>query len=484
MPRISSISSKQCFFIGVFIGLLVTYKIQDVQDSNNKSSCAFNDGTDFNTEFEPKLNLVGKPMQAKKTVKNIVRPRYYTSELGIREKVFVAVLSQVDSIDTISTAFNKTTAHLVNRIKYFINADSVKANFRMKNIVGFTDSRENLRMYHVLKYIADNYISDFDYFFIIPDHAYLNARLLVEKLNKISISSDIYMGQIESSGSVSYEENGESSRYCDINAGIVLSNSVVKKIRANLDWCVRNAARNNRHSVNLGKCIKYASEIQECQQSQQNITLGAYRLNNYKIYRDLHYLKFEKSFNEATIVHPITNPDDFYLLHTYFSRINLENLQEKMEKHLEEYNNVKLGHLPDSLLEKHWPIGVPQSKPAETRHDMIHWDFMNETHVFMWNSETNARLLPPPDKEDLNKVLSRTISFASQKYPELIYDTTHSVYRKFDPVRGMDYIIHLNFKRRGSDMKVLTKSFEIVKPLGSVEVIPSPYVSINFSFKF
>lgn len=479
MPRFSSMSSKQCFFIGIFIGLLVTFKIQDVQDSSSKVSCTNNilENADFNNEFEPQVNLAGKPMQAKKTVKNIVRPRYYSSELGIREKVFVAVLSQVDTIDTISTAFNKTTAHLVNRIKYFINADSVKANFRMKNIVGFTDTRDNLRTYHVLKYIADNYVDDFDYFFFVPDRAYLNARVLVEKLNKISISSDIYMGQVESGESSSYENGGENSRYCDINAGIVLSNSVVKKIRANLDWCVRNAAQSNRHSINLGKCIKYASEIQECQPSWQNVTLGAYHLNNYKIYRDLHYLKLEKNFNEATIVYPITNPDDFYLLHTYFSRVNLDNLHERMHQNVVEYSNVKLGNLPDSLLEKHWPIGVPQSKPAETRHDMINWDFMNETHAFMWNTETNVKLLPPPDKEDLDKILNRTISYANKKYPELIYDNVHSVYRKFDPVRGMDYILHLNFMRRDSNDNTLTKSFEIVKPLGSVEIIPSPYVT-------
>ncbi|XP_063707843.1 chondroitin sulfate glucuronyltransferase [Culicoides brevitarsis] len=480
MLRLSSVSSKQCFFIGVVLGLLVTFKIQDVQDASSKATCTSItlENADFNNEFEPQVNLAGKPMQAKKTAKNIVRPRYYSSELGIREKVFVAVLTKVDTINTVSPAFNKTTAHLVNRIKFFINADSVNVNIKMKNIVGFTDTRDNLRTYHVLKYIADNYITDYDYFFLVPDTSYVNARSLVEKLEKISVSSDIYMGTVESPGSSSYEDGAEASRYCDINAGIVLSNSVVKKIRANLDWCVRNAAQSNRHSVNLGKCIKYSTtEIQECQTTWQNVTVGSYRLNNYKIYRDLHYLRMEKAFNEAVVVHPITNPDDFYLLHTYFTRVNLENLREKMSRNLEEYENVKLGHLPDSLLEKHWPIGVPESKPAETRHDLISWDFLNETHIFMWNAETNVKELPLPDKQDIDKILNRTVSYALKKYPELIYDNVHSIYRKFDPVRGMDYILHLNFVRRDSNLHSITKSFEISKPLGSVEIISSPYVT-------
>lgn len=61
----------------------------------------------------------------------------------------------------IATAFNKTAAHLVNKIKFFIHADNVKTNFKLKNIVGFTDTRENYRPFHVLKYIADNYVEDY-----------------------------------------------------------------------------------------------------------------------------------------------------------------------------------------------------------------------------------------------------------------------------------------------------------------------------------
>lgn len=479
MFRISSVSTKQCFFIGVFIGLLLTFKIQDIEDSNKTSCGQLLYENQDTLEFEPQLNLAGKPMQAKKTVKNIIRPRYYTSELGIREKLFVAVLAQVNTIETISTALNKTTAHLVDRIKYFINADNVKGSFRLKNIVGFTDTRENLRTYHALKYIADNYVDDFDYFLLMPDSAYVNARLLMEKLNKISISSDLYMGKITDLPGSSYDTDHETSngRYCDINAGIILSNSVVKKIRTNLDWCVRNAAVSNWHSTNLGKCIKYASGISECQTSWQNVTMSSYKLNNYKIYRDLHYLKLEDAFNKAVIVYPITNPDDFYLLHTYFSRVNLEKLHEKIQDNLLEYQEVKLGKLPDSILEKHWPIGVPEPKPAETRHDLFNWDLLNETHIFMWNSEMNVKELHISDQHDLDKIINRTISYTNSLYPELSYDNIHSAYRKFDPVRGMDYILHLNFRKKDKNNAQIVKSFEVVKPLGSVEIVPVPYVT-------
>lgn len=60
-------------------------------------------------------------------------------------------------------------------------------------------------------------------------------------------------------------------------------------------------------------------------------------------------------------------------------------------------------------------------------------------------------------------------------YPELIYKELHSLYRKFDPIRGMDYQLHLLFE--DSRKKSILKSFESVKPLGRVEIVPSPYVT-------
>lgn len=266
---------NHCFVLGVLFGLVLTLFIPEdawtiATKECPKAAAALQRPTDPGPEaFEPHLNLVNKPMSAKKLVKNIVRPRYYSSELGIREKLFVGVLTAQDRIDTLATAFNRTAAHLVDKIKFFINADNVRTNFRLKNIVGFTDNRENLRPFHVLKYIADNYLNDYDYFLLTTDDVYVDARRLVDQLQHLSISFDVYLGR-SLMDSEAEDEEGRSRRepYCDLRAGIVMSSSVIRKIRANLDWCVRSAVSSG-HSVNIGRCVGYSTQVGGCQQSFQ-----------------------------------------------------------------------------------------------------------------------------------------------------------------------------------------------------------------------
>lgn len=272
-------------------------------------------------DFEPQLNLAQKPMAAKKEQKSFVRPRYYSSELGIREKLFVGCLSQQDHIETLATAFNRTSAHLVNKIKFFINADNVKSTFQLKNIVGFTDTRENLRPFHVLKYIADNYLDDFDYFLLVPDTTYLDSRALRQNVAKISISFDIYLGT--ASVDPLAVNRSATGGYCDLSSGIVFSSSVIRKIRANLDWCVREA-KSTSHSENIGRCVKYSTKIDACQSSWQGVAVPSYQLqdDHQGIYRDFNRLAKDAQFNAATLIHPVHSADDFYRLHLYFSRVS------------------------------------------------------------------------------------------------------------------------------------------------------------------
>lgn len=96
------------------------------------------------------------------------------------------------------------------------------------------------------------------------------------------------------------------------------------------------------------------------------------------------------------------------------------------------------------------------------------------------------------------RVLTRTLIEAKKAYPNLVYTQLHSFYRKFDPVRGMDYQMHLMFSdkhertenfvmKRYFCLPILIRnfemsenvcfSFEAVKPLGHVEIVPSPYVT-------
>lgn len=286
--RLKQLNRNHFFLIGFAVGLILTICLPDNAWEITEQECPEAIRSDAaklvrNDDFEPRLNLVNKPMIAKKMAKNIIRPRYYSSELGIREKLFVGVITKQHNINSLATAFNRTTAHHVDKIKYFINAaDNVRTNFKLKNIVGFTDARDHLKPFHILKYIADNYLDDYDFFLLATDTTYVNARRLLNQLTHISISFDVYIGhKREANDIVDSDERGrmmDTERdYCDLNAGIIMSSSLIRKIRSNLDWCVRNAATNS-DSLNIGRCVKYSSKINNCQQSFQVNLRIAFRL--------------------------------------------------------------------------------------------------------------------------------------------------------------------------------------------------------------
>jgi len=116
----------------------------------------------------------------------------------------------------------------------------------------------------------------------------VDARKLVKLLYHMSITFDLYMGGARigldpapgGSASIDGQSNGERGNqeeeapgasdrnYCSLEAGILLSSSVIRKMRNNLERCVRIGSTGD-HSVNIGRCVKYASRVAGCQESFQ-----------------------------------------------------------------------------------------------------------------------------------------------------------------------------------------------------------------------
>jgi len=103
------------------------------------------------------------------------------------------VMTSTSSINTRGVAINKTAAHLVDKIMFFNNGVN-PPKINLTGIVGFSDTRKILKPFHVLKYIADNYVDKFDYFFLIKDDSYIRAFNLADTLKKISVSEDVHLG--------------------------------------------------------------------------------------------------------------------------------------------------------------------------------------------------------------------------------------------------------------------------------------------------
>ncbi|XP_066997099.2 chondroitin sulfate synthase 2 isoform X1 [Anabrus simplex] len=472
------------FIIGLCIGISISLLMTPILDNDclfNKAhsfeSDHFTKGRSLNSEsesdeYKPVINLAGKPQKALKTPQILMRPRYYSTELGIREKLFVGVLTSPTTLESRAVGLNKTVAHLVDKLMFFIDAPGPqKLNISMPGIVGFSDSRKILKPFHMLKYITDNHMGDFDFFFLVKDSTYIKARRLYEIVQDISVSEDVHAG----SG-----KDDEHTAFCSLDAGLLLSNSVMQKVSSSLDWCVKNAF-SDLDDANIGRCVLHATGI-PCQDSVQGQQLTSFTLSeNFNIYQDLYKLSEEAKLRAALSLYPVLNLADVFKLHSYFSKVSLVEAKQDISLLRKFIANASVSSPVRSLQLSpvSWPIGTQRGNIPVSRFDILRWDYFTNKEFCLDSDFSNSKKLRGADKLDIEYVLNATIAkIESVTNGQLQFRRLIDGYRKFDPSRGLDYQIEMAFKDTSTGHEVL-KRLEVFKPLGKVEVIPMPYVTEN-----
>ena len=425
-----------------------------------------NDQEDLD-EYEPKININSKPQQAQKVPKTLVRPRYYSTELGIREKLFVGVITSQQYLHSRDIAINKTIAHIVDKIRYFISIpEGTKPNVTLPGIVGFTDTRSILKPFHTLKYIIDNYLENYDYYLLMKDVSYVNARKLVESVAKISVSQSIHMGVL-----------GDIPSYCSLDSGILLSNSIIQELKNNLDWCVRNAYSDS-DDVNLGRCIVHSSST-PCTNRVQGQSFSFATLKpTFLFERDFKSLAMNEEFTDSLVIYPIYDHLLIYKFNTYFTALKSMKIQEKISDIRKAV--VDMAHLgPPREGNVSWPVGNQRGNKASGRFDMLRWTYFNETHTFFSTDFSSVQELKTDMKLDIERIMNVTTSkIIAGSEQKLKFKRLLNGYQKFDASRGMDYILDLAFVDVVTGKEV-RKRIEVCKPLGKVEILPVPYVTEN-----
>ncbi|KOC62206.1 Chondroitin sulfate synthase 2 [Habropoda laboriosa] len=418
-------------------------------------------------EYEPKININNKPQQAQKVSKTLVRPRYYSTELGIREKLFIGVITNQQFLYSRDIAINKTVAHIVDKVRYFISIpEGTKPNVTLPGIVGFTDTRSILKPFHTMKYIIDNYLENYNYYFLIKDVSYISIKKLVKFVTKISVSQNVHVGVL-----------GDIPTYCSLDSGILLSNSIIQELKNNLDWCVKNAYSDS-DDVNFGRCIVHSTST-PCSNHIQGQKFVYTKLKpTFSFEQNLKHLARNENFRNSLVIYPIYDHLLIYKFNTYFSATNSVEIQEKISNIRKTI--LSMAHL-GPLQERNvsWPIGNQPGNKATGRFDVLRWTYFNETHVFFNTDFSIVQELKIDAKFDIDRTINITTSSIIADYRnKLKFNRLLNGYQRFDASRGMDYILDLEFIDIDTG-KVLKKRVEVCKPLGKVEILPVPYVTEN-----
>ncbi|PNF25352.1 hypothetical protein B7P43_G10932 [Cryptotermes secundus] len=485
-PFISTLCRQNKYFlIGLCLGFFFSFILSPIfengclvnengegytNDHLSRSRSLSSDSNLLGDEYEPRINFAGKPNKARKTPALLNRPRYYSTELGIREKLFVGVLSSQYDVSTRGAALNKTIAHLVDKVMFFIDAPGhQKLNISMPGgIVGFTDTRRTLKVFHMLKYITDNFLDEFDFYFLVKDATYIKARELYEMVQGISVSEDVHAG----SG-----RRDEHTSFCSLDAGLLLSSSVMHKVMLSLDWCVKNAFSDS-YDDNLGRCILHATDM-SCQESVQGYALTSYSLDrSFNMEEDIERLTKDYKFHSALTLYPVQEPNVLFQLHAYFCKVGLVHNKQDITSLRNSLVNMS-EMTPGRRSGVTWPIGIPSGTVPINRFDVLRWDYFTDTEVYLNSDFSNVKKLDGADKKDIQYVVNASIKQVEAGWGEhLQYHHLINGYRRFDPSRGMDYRLDLAFRDTRTGQEV-HKRVEVCKPLGRVEVVPMPYVTEN-----
>ncbi len=104
----------------------------------------------------------------------VTRPRYIADELGIREKVLVAILTQSNHLNTFAFFLNQTLQDYVNRLLFFVD-EEVQDFPKSMQVVAIHDKRPYLKPFYALKYLAEKMIKSYDWFLLMPDNTFIRG---------------------------------------------------------------------------------------------------------------------------------------------------------------------------------------------------------------------------------------------------------------------------------------------------------------------
>ncbi|XP_034562239.1 chondroitin sulfate glucuronyltransferase [Notolabrus celidotus] len=418
-------------------------------------------------DFTPRIVPYHK--DPNKPHKKVLRTRYIHTELGIRERLLVGVLTSRATLNTLAVAVNRTVAHHFHRTFFFTGLRSPKVPHGM-TVVAHGDDRPVWLMYETVRHLHQHYGSDYDWFLLAQDDTYMQADRLSELVGHLSAGQDLYMGRAEE-----FIGGEEKARYCHGGYGYLLSRSLLARLQPHLDTC-RNDILSVRPDEWLGRCIIDYLGL-SCVEVHQEMTYRYFELGKNADPEREDSAQFKNAFT----VHPVSEPNLMYRLHKRFSKIELEQTYLQIQQLQMQINNLS-DLTPEGKAGVTWPVGInPPFKPR-TRFEVINWEYFTEEHIYSCVDSSPKCEMRGADRADVNAVLEIAVERLNERYqPQLRFRKRRLLngYRRFDPTRGMEYVLDLAleaYTQKGHS-QVIAKRVNLLRPLSAVEIIPMPYVT-------
>ncbi|KAG8430364.1 hypothetical protein GDO86_017923 [Hymenochirus boettgeri] len=399
--------------------------------------------------------------------RKVLRTRYIQSELGYRERLCVVVLTTRSTLNTLAVAVNRTLSSHFTRLLFVTGARAPKLPSGIE-VVNLGDERPAWLMYHTLRYSLSNLVSGFDWFYITQDDSYTNGYRLQELAARLSPAPPTYFGR-----PMEFIGGQDGWRYCHGGSGYLLSRELLLSLGRHLDFC-RSDILSSRSDEWLGRCLQDSLGM-ACVSEHQSLRFNSLELTRNMKAEDLS----EESLREAVSAYPVRDPLLMYKLQRRTSQIRLHQTYSGIQQLQTEIRNLSSWTQTDNLP---WPVGINPPFTSMSRFDLLTWEYFTDTHTYSCPDGAPKCLLQGVWLTDIQQILKEAVERLNHHYqPWLKFRLRQLVngYRRFDPTRGMEYILDLllDVTTEKGNIGVLTKRFNLLRPLARVEILPMPYVT-------
>lgn len=458
---------ESCFLDGKANDDITLAQDGQLKGARKPNSIATGSDAESEEDFEPRIVPYKQVQQS--APKKLFRAKYISTELGMRDRLFVGVLTSKNTINTLGVALNRTISHHLDTVVFFTGMRNRKVPHGMF-VVTHGDERLIWNMFQTIKYILEHYINEYDWFYFVQDDTYMEADRIKALVGHLSMEWELYMGRPEEF--IGGEMEG---KYCYGGCGFLLSRTLLLRLQPFLENC-RNDILSARPDEWLGRCIiDYANT--NCVSEY-----GGLQYYHYELGKNSDPSKEEsEQFRNALTVHPVSDPEQMYRLHKHFSEIELQRTYDEIAKLQAEIKNVSLVAFEGNRSAQ-WPVGINPPFEPKSRFEVLRWEYFTEEQIYSCTDGSPKCELHGIDRMDVADVIDIAMGELNKKYKPILHLKKQQLingYRRFDPTRGMEYTLDLQLEvvNQKGHSRSITKRVHLVRPLSRIEIIPMPYVT-------
>lgn len=194
-------------------------------------------------------------------LKPYFRYQNLSKETNAKELVLVAIMTHMGTVRTRAVGIKETWGREIpGKLLFFVGQSTNKTDVDLPLITLlvaddiYPPQRKSMFM---LKYVHEHYAEHFRWFIRADDDVYIRGDNLARLLQSVDSSDDVLLGH---QGTGTKNEEGKlglnkNTNFCIGGTGIIMSQSVLKKVYPHLDRCLSETVTDHEDSE-VGRCLR------------------------------------------------------------------------------------------------------------------------------------------------------------------------------------------------------------------------------------